>query len=245
MKAAFNMWADTRMVILSGVCAAVYGAALIAFKTAIPIIPGITEVRVGNIFPMPFGLMFGPAGAWGAAMGNLLGDVFGGTLGPGSVAGVLGNFLLGYLPYTMWTPWKGTLGQWEAKSKAFWIRYTIIAFVSSAACATVIGIWVHTLGLVPFRVLAPVITLNNTMASMIGALLLLNVFPTVKNHLHLFWIDIMAPETRRPGLSPQVGSWLVLGGSVLGLCAGTVGGGPEASLGWLATVVILGGCLLL
>jgi energy-coupling factor transport system substrate-specific component len=40
------------MIILVAVCAAIYGAALIAFKTAIPLIPGITEVRVANIFPM-------------------------------------------------------------------------------------------------------------------------------------------------------------------------------------------------
>jgi energy-coupling factor transport system substrate-specific component len=52
MKAAFLMWKNTRMIILAAVCAAIYGAALIAFKTAIPLIPGITEVRVANIFPM-------------------------------------------------------------------------------------------------------------------------------------------------------------------------------------------------
>jgi energy-coupling factor transport system substrate-specific component len=75
MKAVFSMWGNTRMIILTAVCAAVYGAALIAFKTALPLIPGITEVRVGNIFPVPFGLLFGPAGAWGAAIGNVIGDM--------------------------------------------------------------------------------------------------------------------------------------------------------------------------
>ncbi len=103
MKPALTMWRNTRMIILVAVCASIYGAALIAFKTAIPLIPGITEVRVANIFPMTFGLLFGPAGAWGSAIGNLIGDIFGGTLGPSSIAGFVGNFLLGYLPYTMWT----------------------------------------------------------------------------------------------------------------------------------------------
>ena len=98
MRAAIRMWRNTRMIILTAVCAAIYGAALIAFKTAIPLIPGITEVRVASIFPMVFGLLFGPAGAWGTAIGNLIGDSFGGTLGPSSMAGVIGNFLLGYLP---------------------------------------------------------------------------------------------------------------------------------------------------
>jgi len=85
MKAAFTMWKNSRMIILVAVCAAIYGAALIAFKTAIPFIPGITELRVGQIFPVAFGLLFGPAGAWGTAFGNFIGDLFGGTLGPGSI----------------------------------------------------------------------------------------------------------------------------------------------------------------
>src|SRR5512143_561207 len=105
MKAAIRMWSNTRMIILVAVCAAVYAAALLAFKTAIPLVPGITEVRVAGVFPMTMGLLFGPAGAWGLAMGNLIGDLFGGTLGPGSLAGFAGNFLMGYLPYTMWTAW--------------------------------------------------------------------------------------------------------------------------------------------
>jgi hypothetical protein len=45
------------------VCAAIYAATLIAFKTAIPLIPGITEVRVAGIFPIVLGFLFGPAGA--------------------------------------------------------------------------------------------------------------------------------------------------------------------------------------
>ncbi len=117
------MWKNTRMIILAAVCASIYGAALIAFKTAIPLIPGITEVRVANIFPMTFGLLFGPAGAWGSAIGNLIGDVFGGTLGPSSIAGFVGNFLLGYLPYTMWTtlvPFAEKSREWKSGSWRSW-----------------------------------------------------------------------------------------------------------------------------
>jgi len=126
MKAAFRMWKNTRMIILVAVCAAIYGAALIAFKTAIPIIPGITEVRVANIFPMVFGMLFGPAGAWGSGIGNLIGDTFGGTVGPTSLAGFVGNFLLGYLPYTMWAtfvPFANKSHEWNAESWRNWINF--------------------------------------------------------------------------------------------------------------------------
>src|SRR5512137_1782207 len=101
MRDALAMWHNTRMIVLAAVTAAIYAAALLAFKTVIPLIPGITEVRVANIFPMAFGFLFGPAGAWGLAIGNLIGDIFGGTLSPASIAGFIGNFLMGYLPYTL------------------------------------------------------------------------------------------------------------------------------------------------
>src|SRR5512136_1103949 len=102
MKEVFSMWKHTRMVILTALSAAVYAAVLIPFKGGIPIIPGITEVRPANVFPAVFGLLFGPAGAWGSAMGNTLGDLLGGTLGWGTVGGFFGNFLLGFVPYKLW-----------------------------------------------------------------------------------------------------------------------------------------------
>ena len=153
------------MIILVAVCAAIYGAALVAFKTAIPLIPGITEVRVANIFPMTFGLLFGPAGAWGTAIGNLIGDTFGGTLGPGSIAGFVGNFLLGYLPYAMWVtfiPFAEKSREWNSGRWRSWIAYILIALISSAACAVVISIAVDALGIVPYAVLSKIITINNT-----------------------------------------------------------------------------------
>jgi len=137
VRDAVAMWENTRMIVLVAVCAAIYGATLIVFKTAIPLLPGITEVRVANIFPMAFGFLFGPAGAWGLAIGNLIGDIFGGTLTPSSFAGFWGNFLLGYLPYTLWTslaPVSPTSYDWHVKSWRNWTTYTLIALVSAAAC---------------------------------------------------------------------------------------------------------------
>ena len=57
------MWRHTRMVVLVGCIAAVYAAVLIPFKP-IPIIPGFTEIRPANVFPVICSLMFGPAAAW-------------------------------------------------------------------------------------------------------------------------------------------------------------------------------------
>ncbi len=248
MKAAIRMWRNTRMIILVAVCAAIYAAALIAFKTAIPLIPGITEVRVANIFPMAFGLLFGPAGAWGTAIGNLIGDIFGGTIGPTSIAGFVGNFLLGYLPYTLWTtfvPFAGRVREWESGSWRSWINYFIIAFISSAACAVVISIAVDAMGIVPYAVLTKIITLNDTIASWIGVVLLASVFGVTKQQLGLFWADVMDEGDMGPPVAGTIGAWLVTLASVIGLLGGMISGLSITTIGWVCALAIILGSLLL
>src|SRR5437870_13205423 len=94
------MWGNTRMVVLTAICAALYAAILIPFKV-VPLIPGITEFRPANAIPVVCSFLFGPAAAWGAAFGNLIGDFFGG-LGPGDLFGFLANLLYGLVPYALW-----------------------------------------------------------------------------------------------------------------------------------------------
>jgi len=248
MKAAFTMWKNTRMIILVAVCAAIYSAALIAFKTAIPLIPGFTEVRVANIFPMVFGLLFGPAGAWGTALGNLIGDIFGGTFGPGSIGGFVGNFLLGYLPYTLWMnliPFAEKSREWKKDSWRSWVSYLLIAYISSASCAIVISIFVDALGLVPYAILSKIITINNTIASLIGAVLLISVFHVIKYQLGLFWSDIMEETEIGSPLAGPLGAWLIGLASVIGFVGGLIPGLPTITIGWIATLTIMVGCCLL
>jgi len=248
MKAAFRMWKNTRMIILAAVCAAIYGAALIAFKTAIPIIPGITEVRVANIFPMVFGMLFGPAGAWGSGIGNLIGDTFGGTVGPTSLAGFVGNFLLGYLPYTMWTtfvPFAKKSHEWKAESWRNWINYFLIAFISSAACAVIISVAVDAVGIVPYGVLTKIITFNDTLASCIGILLFISVYGITKQQLNLFWVDVMEESDINRPLAGVLGAWVVTIASVFGLLGGMMTGFPASTIGWVCALAIVIGSLLL
>ena len=248
MKAAFAMWGNTRMIILAAVCAAIYGAALIAFKTVIPLIPGFTEVRVANIFPTVFGLTFGPAGAWGSAMGNLIGDIFGGTFSPGSIGGFVGNFFLGYLPYTMWTtliPFAEKSREWIPESWRSWVTYVLVAFVSSASCAIIISIALDTLGMVPYTVLTKIITVNDTFAGLIGLFLLMAVFGVTKHQLGLFWADVMELGDIGSPIAGPVGAWIVTVASGVGLVGAVVSDLPASTLGWLSTLgILLGGILM-
>jgi energy-coupling factor transport system substrate-specific component len=236
------------MIILVAVCAAIYSSALIAFKTAIPIIPGITEVRVANIFPMSFGMLFGPAGAWGTAFGNLIGDIFGGTLGPTSIAGFVGNFLLGYLPYTMWTtffPFAGRSREWRSDSWRSWVSYILIAFISSGACAVIISIAADALGIVPYTILTKIITLNDTIASWIGIILFISVYGVTKHHLRLFWAEVMDEDDIGSPIAGTFGAWLVTLASLFGLLGGMITDLSTTTIGWVCALAIIIGSLLL
>ncbi len=248
MSYAFSMWKNTRMIVLVAVTAAIYAAALIAFKTAIPLVPGITEIRVAGVFLIVFGFLFGPAGAWGLAFGNIMGDVFGGTLTPASVVGFIGNFIQGYLVYTMWThfvPFVPKTYEWKTKSVRSWVSYVLIAVVSSVACAVVISVGVDAFGMVPYTVLSKIISLNNIVGSLIGVLLLLAVYGVTKVQFGLVWTDVMDVGQPARRVSGCVGAWVVTLGAVLGLLVGMVPGLPVTVLSWASAAMIILGCILL
>ena len=186
-----HVWQDTRLLVLSAQIAAIYAAVLIPFKVGIPIIPGFVELRPANVIPIVSSLLFGPAAAWGAGIGNVIGDCFG-TLGPASLFGFLGNFLYGYVPYLLW----GNLG-WlssgrEPMVRSWWqgAEYVFVCACASMVCAATISWGVELLGLLPFWLLFPAIFLNNlVMATLLGPPLLLFLYPRVKQW-NLYYRDL-------------------------------------------------------
>jgi energy-coupling factor transport system substrate-specific component len=198
---------------------------------------------------MVFGFLFGPAGAWGLGFGNLISDVFGGTLGPGSLPGFVGNFLQGYVTYTLWTnliPIAGKTYEWNAKSPICWVRYVLITFISSAVCGIIIGVGVDILGIVPYAVLSKIITLNNGIGGMVGVVLLIAVYEITRGQLGLLWTDVMDVGVEPPRrLTGPLGAWIVTAGVVLGLVCGSITYLPVNILGGASAGMIILGCLLM
>ena len=156
------MWNYSTMVVLTVLTAGTFAAILIPFK-GIPLIPGITELRPANVIPVVFGLLFGPAGAWGAAFGNLIGDFFG-TLGVGSFFGFWGNFLAAYLPYKVWGG--RPLGELFPATRCAWSwRWCWGAW----ACALVVGFGVEAFKLLPFSIIALAVFVNNALVALVLA----------------------------------------------------------------------------
>jgi energy-coupling factor transport system substrate-specific component len=222
MKEVFTMWRHTQMVVLVALSAAIYAAVLIPFK-GFPIIPGAIELRPANVFPVVFGLLFGPAGAWGAAIGNLIGDFFG-TLSPGSIGGFVGNFFLALLPYKLWSAYFRRDEDMEPNvhSGKKLAVYIAVAAVASMACAVIIAWWVAVLGLFPFlATLVLVVSNNAVMAIVLGPVLLFALYPRVKRW-GLLWTEIMNPDEVSASRLQGVGNVLVWVGSLGGVAAGVI-----------------------
>ena len=233
MKEVFTMWRHTQMVVLVALTAAIYAAVLIPFK-GFPIIPGAIEIRPANVFPFVCGLLFGPAGAWGAAIGNLIGDFFG-TLTLGSIGGFVGNFFLGLLPYKMWSAYfrSGENMETNVDSGKKLGVYIAITALASVICAVIISWWVDLLGFIPFTAALVLITSNNAIMGLIlGPILLLALYPRVKRW-GLLWTEIMVPEEVSASRFQRVGNVLVwiggVGAVVVGLILGLSGADPT---GW-------------
>ena len=209
------MWRNTRMVVLCTLSAALYAAVLVPFKV-IPLIPGVTELRPGNAIPVVCSFLFGPAAGWGSAIGNMIGDFFGGV-GPGDIFGFFANLAYGYIPYKVWTMiaardetpvikkisipsgpilvviWqviKQLIGAVIASRK-----YIAVCLAASVLCADLVGWGDGMLSLRPFFVLGNVIILNNMLAATIlSPLILVAVYPRVQAG-RLLYGDVM-PEVR-------------------------------------------------
>ena len=213
------MWGNTRMVVLTAMSASLYAAILIPFKV-LPIIPGVTEFRPANAVPVVCSFLFGPAGAWGAAIGNVIGDFFGG-IGPGDLFGFAGNFLYGFIPYKAWEaltdsdPVPQTLGAW--------IAFAGVVLLASAVCALTVGWGINLLGFVPFSVLGNIIVINNFLVAVVlTPFLLAVIYPRVKRG-RLLYRDIMRAPVYAPRRARQrAGLGIVVLATVAGMVLGNL-----------------------
>jgi len=244
----FAMWRSTRMVVLTAICAALYAAILIPFKV-VPLIPGVTEFRPANAVPIVCSFLFGPAGAWGAAFGNLIGDFFGG-LGPGDLFGFVANLGYGLVPYAVWGA--VTDAPPVGGGPVRWLGLLLVIALASTLCATIVGWGLHTLGFHPFTVLGPLVLANNLVAAAVLAPLLLGVLYPRIARARLLFRDLLPPRAPTSRARRALGVALVVAGTVGGFAAGeliglgrwtppwsvvhTTGGTAEMGLGLLPII---------
>jgi energy-coupling factor transport system substrate-specific component len=130
----------------------------VPFKVMV-LIPGLTEVRPVNAIPVVAGLLFGPAGAWGCAIGNLVADLFG-TFSIASLFGFIGNFTAAYLPYKIWYM-NGKLEAPNVKTNRNLLKFIFISMITSLCVAVILSCWLDILNITWGRSLFLIIFLND------------------------------------------------------------------------------------
>ncbi len=207
MRELARCWQHTRMIVLIALCAALYVAILLPFKIA-TIVPGITEIRPGAALPVVFSIFFGPAAAWGAAFGNTIGDLLGGTIGPGTFFGFIGNFLYGYAPYRIVRNYLKP-GQSLFSVKG-WLVFLFTVILASILCSFPIALGVDFLKIVPFSFLSNTIFLNNLVVSIVLAPILIRTLDKRIHQLGLNYTQLLDPADISRPLLRQVGPVIVL-----------------------------------
>jgi energy-coupling factor transport system substrate-specific component len=165
MRELLACWQNTRMIVLIGLCEALYSVT-VGYLKFLTLIPGITELRPGACLPIVFSVFFGPVAAWGSAFGNLVGDIMGGTIGPGSLFGLPGNFFYGYIPYRVLRAVNASSSDLIGKKKL--AVYIFLVLLASAVCATIIAPGVTYIGF-PFDLVEHAIFFNNSLMSFLLA----------------------------------------------------------------------------
>ncbi len=97
-------------------------------------LPTYADFRISAFYPVTAGLFFGPWGALGCAVGNLIADLFG-TLNFESPIGMLANFLFAWLPYRLWhtiLPLDHHKAQFISSTKTL-VKYLFIASFATAS----------------------------------------------------------------------------------------------------------------
>lgn len=129
------VWTEKQGLVWIGVTALVYATVLIPFNMLSLSVAGIS-IRPAASLPVILGILFGPAAAWGLALGNIAGDFYG-SWSLMSIFGALTNFLLPYLSYLLWHRlMKSRDARVDKKSTGIFL---LVSFVAILACMVLLA----------------------------------------------------------------------------------------------------------
>ncbi len=145
--------------------------------------------RIGVGIPVAFSLLFGPAAAWGAALGNVVCDIAVLHVDASSIFGFIGNLLIGYVPYKLWNT--VTTEKPDLRSLKKLLLFVGIGVFACVVCGIVIGLGLQWLGLTAFMPTAAIIALTNALwAVIVGSILLTSTYGFVKRRKLLYPIIV-------------------------------------------------------
>ncbi len=126
---------------------------IIFYAVAMPLkqftlIGGVTEIRASNAIPPVLGLVWGPAGVIGTAIGNLICDIQSGSGWYVCLCGFIINFFYAYIPYKLWysTGRRGENAKPTLDNVGKIIKYIVIILLDSAVVTGMLSTFFETVG---------------------------------------------------------------------------------------------------
>ncbi len=191
-----EMWKSSKMIALTLLTALLYVAMLFPFQgfTALGGYADFGRIGVGVL--VAFSFLFGPAAAWGAAMGNVILDIAVLHIDAASFFGFVGNLLLGYFPYRLWNAI--TAEKPDMQNIRKFLLFAGVSISACMVCGITIGWGLDWLGFTPFMPTAAIITITNALwAIILGFVVLKFTYDSVSKQRWLF-VDIIQPRPRSP-----------------------------------------------
>lgn len=192
-------------------------SSIITFLLTLPFhyffqIIAVSELRPASALPPALGLIFGPWGALGAAIGNLAADISIGYPPEIFLISFLAQFLYGYLPYKLWyTLDKKNPTLPRLNSVHNLIKFIIIIFISSLVMAGLLGLLMENLeisSLVSFTTL--LFAFNNfDFSLMLGTLIIVGA--------NLYGLSFYQPEiSKKAKINPLIFDFLLILALIMG-----------------------------
>jgi energy-coupling factor transport system substrate-specific component len=210
MRSVVKIWKYPQMIVLVAVCAALYGTAVSVFRLP----PPLSARIFGQLLPLPIALMFGPAAPWAIAFGDLIGECVTGNLSFNSIFGFIGNFVLGLLPYLMWTrlaPLSNHDRMVDLSSIRQIFLFVLVALGSGFSAAVLISWPLDLIGVVPYSFLVNLIGIQDSLLGIVSFIFLRLIYHRVETMGLLYWDIMDESDLDNPEkLLGVVGAWIVL-----------------------------------
>ena len=196
----------TRLII----CGVITFIVTLPFHYFFQIVP-VTELRPASALPPVFGLMFGPWGAAGAALGNLLVDITVGYPPEIYIIGFFAQFLYGYIPYKLWYT-LGEINLPKLNTVKNLVKFVVIIFIDAIIMAGLLGFLMEGLkidNLVSYTTL--VFAFNNfDFSIMLGTLIIIGA--------NLYGISMYKPKkTEKTLISPKIFDGMLITAIIIGI----------------------------
>lgn len=196
-----SMWRHPKMIAYFAITSALYAALLYPVSQFSLFGLQADYLRIAMFIPASFAFLFGPAAAWGTAFGNLIFDAASGNgLTLASPFGFVGNFLIAYIPYMLWS--KVTSDQPDMRSIKKLALFMALIGASCTICGLIIGWALLYLFQLPFVMTTFTIIGSDTLWAILLGPVVLAASYRYLNKRKLLYLDIMQ-ITPKPSLSKK------------------------------------------